>query len=290
MDCILDEEGNIYLSACDDLPSVLSGMIEAPLGASIPLATASDPALLKAFIQAKLKAAKGQRWYYWPDFDNFEDQSDPTGYQITILSEREVNPGRYKFKFGVSQSMCTHKQMYSHKKRGGAAFVLDMNGKMIGYTNSSGDVSPFSLSMLNVEKMKFGDGSVATETPIIVSLKRHTQMDISGVMIDVSSFLDELIRLADVVLTNTIAQTTTVLSVTVKQKCDGTPIIGLITTDFIAKTTAGAAQVQTSFLDNGDGTYTLTKSTNWADGTLTLKPASTLSLDAYEANTLAIDV
>lgn len=289
-DCVIAPQDNIYLSKCNDIPSVLSGFFETPSGFTIPIATAVDPVALKAFLQAAMKAPIATRIYWWPDLDNFTDQSEATTYQTSVLSERETNPGRYKFMFGITQSLCTHKAMYSHKKRTGGALLLDLNGKMLASFNSAGDITCLELSMLNPEKLKFSDGSVATESPIVLSLRRHTQIDETGVMIDVSSFLNELIRLADVVLTNTIAQATTILSITVKQKCDGTPIIGLILTDFVVKSTAGATQTATSFLDNGDGTYTLTKSTNWIDGSITLKPASTLSLTAYEANTLVVDV
>ncbi len=216
MDCILDQEGNIYLSLCPDLPGVVSGFFETPSNFSIPIATLSDATLLKAYMQAAMKLPVG----------------------------------------GI--------------------MLLDMNGKMILKLNSAGDGAPLQLSMLNPEKLKFSDGSVATESPVLVSLKRHTDIDEDGVMVDVSSFLDELVRLADVVLTNALAQTTTVLTIKVAQKCDQTPIIGLITTDFVIKTTAGATQASTSFLDNGDGTYTSVLS----DGKFHVLPLTSTSLGA----------
>lgn len=287
MSCIINSQKNIAISNCNEFPTLLSGMFETPDNFVIPLATAQSATLLKAFLQAAMLAPIGSRIYWWPDFDTFADESEATTYQTGPLGTRETNPGRYQFKFGITQNLCVHKAMFTHKKRKGGALLLDFDGQMLASFNTAGDVKALSVALLNPEKLKFSDGSVATESPVLLALRRHKEIDLTGAMIDVSGFLDELVRLADVTVTITNA-TTTVLTVSVKLTCDSTPVIGLITTDFVAKITAGTAQVQTSFADNGDGTYTLTKSTNWATGTLTLKPPATLSLTGYEANTAAI--
>lgn len=287
MSCTINTQKNIALSNCNEFPTLLSGMFETPDNFVIPLATAQSPTLLKAYLQAAMLAPIGSRIYWWPDFDTVTDEQEATTYQTGPLGIRETNPGRYQWLFGITQNLCLHKAMFTHKKRKGGVLLLDFDGNMIASFNSAGDVKALSIALLNPEKLKISDGSVATESPIKLALRRHKELDLTGAMIDVSSFLDELVRLTDVTVTITNA-TTTVLTVSVKQSCDSTPVIGLITTDFVAKVTAGTVQTQTSFADNGDGTYTLTKSTNWATGTLTLKPAATLSLTGYEANTAAI--
>ncbi len=287
MSCTINSQKNIALSNCNEFPTLLSGMFETPDNFVIPLATAQSPTLLKAFLQAAMLAPIGSRIYWWPDFDTVTDEQEATTYQTGPLGIRETNPGRYQWLFGISQNLCLHKAMFTHKKRKGGVMLLDFDGNLLATFNSTGDVKCLSIALLNPEKLKISDGAVATESPIKLALRRHKEIDLNGAMVDVSSFLDELIRLADVTVTITNA-TTTILTVSVKQTCDSTPVIGLVIGDFVAKTTAGAAQVPTSFLDNGDGTYTLTKSTNWATGTLTLLPPATLSLKGYEANTTAI--
>jgi hypothetical protein len=68
------------------------------------------------------------------------------------------------------------------------------------------------------------------------------------------------------------------LIVTVAAHCDGTPILGLITADFLFLNEDGN-EVSLTAAEEGEGVYTLTGT--FVDGTLNLVPADELSIQAY---------
>lgn len=273
---------NLGLSLCNDFPAQLKSMIETPLNFKIPVATAADPALLKAFLQDAMLAPNGNgRIWFWPDFDDGEDQSQDAVYSDKPLSYRKVRDGNYRFLFKITQNLCLHKAFESHRTRTGRVILLDSNDKFIGTLSSDGAyVMGFRLDMIDTQKLKFSNGTDPSESPILVALKNNLELDRNGVMFS-GSFYGELNRLTDVAIT-VVSSIATKVVVNVNQSCDGTPLLGLVVGDFVMKKASdGTAQTITSIIDNGDGSYQL-NGTGLVTGTIELDAAASLSIEAYE--------
>lgn len=276
LDCIEDVE-NLGLIKCNKLPQMPKLIIETPPTFFLT----PTEALLPATWQTKLKLAKGARIYLYPEADVFEDKSEAAVYETTPLNVLPVRPGRYQFLFQYAKSLCYHKAMFSHKGKGNRFFILDIENQLFGMLNSDGNFQGFTSALLNMEKLTLGNGTVATKSPLFLVLADSTEVDKSGVLID-GTFVNDLFPLTDAEIT-VITQTTALIKISVLTTCDNTPVLGLVVADFTILTTAGAAQVILACTDNGDGTYSFTKSSNFLNGTINLKAASALTIDAYES-------
>lgn len=271
------DKKNLGLSKCNKLPSLPKTMFTTGDDFVIPEATAGDPVALEAFLQDALLE---KEIYLWPDFVNFTDQSQEATYQDTALSYVKVKDGNYRFLFGISENLCLHKNMYSHRARQGRVLIVDVENQILGTQDSNGDVRGLKIQMLDTQKLKFNDGSVATESPILVALKDNLEVDKSGVLMD-GSFVGTLNRVTDVdiVVVSSIA---TKVIVTVKTECDQTEVSGLVVADFTLLTAGGAAQTITSVTEPSPGRYEL-NGTGLVTGTVNIKAPDVLTIEAYES-------
>lgn len=277
LDCIQVVE-NLGLIKCNKLPQMPKLVIETPPTFYLTPTEAIDPAIW----QTKLKLAAGARIYLYPEADNFEDKSEAAVYETTPLSVIPVRPGRYQFMLQFAKSLCYHKAMFSHRGKGNRFFILDIENQLFGMLNSDGNFQGFKSGLVNMEKLILSNGTVATKSPLFLVLADSTEVDESGVLID-GTFVNDLMPLTDVDLT-VITQTTALIKISVLTSCDNTPVLGLVAADFTILTTAGATQVILVCTDSGDGTYSFTKATNFLNGTINLKAASALTIDAYESS------
>lgn len=285
--CEDEPKKNLGVSKCNTLPQVFAEMITTPLSFKLTAAQAADPALAKTALQNALKSGLANRIYKWPEFSGFENVSEDAVYEETSLTDILVRAGKYRWRFSISKNLCMHKAMFSHNTRGNArVFFLDVDGNYFGTELSNGDVAGFRISLLNVEKLMISDGSVSTKSPVYVVLKDHKEIDKNGVQFD-GSFAGELVPLSDVELEiqSSPAVTTDDFYVSVKVKCDGTPVSGLVVGDFEVTTALGVAQVPTAFEETsaGSGIYHFTKSTDFVDGFVNLVAAADLTVDAFES-------
>lgn len=280
-DCIVEKE-NLGLSKCNQLPGLIRGMITTPQNFKFSAADSVD----ETKWQDALLNPKASRIYLWPFFVSFEDISEEAQYEETALAYLLVRDGNYRYRAGIKENLCIHKAMYTHRSSQDRVFLIDDQNQIIGTTNDAGDFMGLSLQLLNTEKMKFSDGSVSTKSPIVIALSNNKEFDKDGAILT-ADFVNTLQRIVDVELTVISASATTIV-VDAKVKCDGTMVNGLVLADFLLKTTLGAAQTITSIAEN-DGRYTLTD-TDFADGTLQLRPPLTLSIKAYESNIVTVNV
>lgn len=282
-ECIVVKK-NLGLSKCDDLPQMPRMMITTPSTFAIDAADLDDEDAIKEALQDALKDGLANRIYLWPKFVGSEDLSEEGVYEDTPLSYAPVRDGNYRFRFHIKKSMCLHKAMFTHRSVGdGRVFIIDNKNQLFGTELSNGDFAGFTLDVLNTEKLKLSDGSVATKSPILVALADSTEIDERGVLID-GSFINELIPLTDVELAVVVVDQDNLL-VTVTRKCDGVPVSGLVFGDFNVTTTVGVAQQPTAAPEtaSGSGIYALTRAANFASGFVNLVAASSLTIDAYEA-------
>lgn len=283
MACTIEDKQNLGLSNCNEWPVIIAGMIETNSDFAIAAADLADPDDVRDALQDALLDVAANRAYYWPPFASVEDISEEAVYQDTPLRYRAVRDGNYRFRFGISENMCLHKAMFTHRRTNGRVFLIDQNGYLIGTKLSNGDMAGFSIALLNTEKMKFNDGSVASESPIVVALSNNKELDKNGLMFDVSDFISELYRIVDVAIT-VISATTTVITLEVNAVCDDTPIDGLVTADFLlVDNDDGSSHAKTAAAVAGyPGRYTLT-GTSFEASTVTLAAPSALTIKAYES-------
>lgn len=275
MSVTCEDKKNLGLTKCPSLPTQISGMITTPRSFSLTKEDAANPAIW----QAALLANKNNRIYLWPDFFASEQNSEEAVRDETSLSERQVKDGRYRWNIHISESLCLHKRMFTHSSISDRVFLIDTEGKLIGTELSNGEIAGFRVSLLNVDKLMFNDGSVVSKTPVYLSLKDNLELDERGYMTK-ASFISELERLTDVDLEIVSASATEVV-VKVNTTCDNVPVSGFADTDFILLDGSGDPQ-SISGATEEDGVYTLT-GTGLVTGTLNLKAPDALSIQAYES-------
>lgn len=275
MSVTCEDKMNLGLTKCPSLPTQISGMITTPRSFSLTKEQAADP----DFWQAALLANKTTRVYLWPDFFGSEENSEEAVREETSLAERQVRDGRYRWNIHISESLCLHKRMFTHSSISDRVFLIDTEGKLLGTELSNGNLAGFRVSLLNVDKLMFNDGSVVSKTPVYLSLKDNLELDANGYMTK-ASFISELERLTDVNL-EVISASATEVVVKVTTDCDNVPVSGFAAADFVLLTTAGASQTITGASEE-DGVYTLT-GTGLETGTINLDTPDELSIKAYES-------
>lgn len=278
MACELEEKKNLGLSRCNELPGLLVTGFLTPDDFEIPAATLEDQDLLETFLQNAMLDPLEDRVYLLPDFSSFENISKEVAYQDTPHAYRKVANGKYRFRFGISESMCMHRALYTHGANNGRFIPVDDNNKIMVTKKSNGNFAGYRIQMLNPEMFKFNDGSNATESPIVVALRNSLEIDKNGYMAS-ADFIGDLARISDVTI-EIISSIATKVKVKVYTTCDKIPVTGLALADFLMLTAAGAAQTISSITEV-NGTYDL-NGTGLVTGTVELDPPDVLTIKAYE--------
>lgn len=278
---------NLGIVRCNSLPQLPKGMFTTPPSFKIPAATiASGAAAIQAYLLAAMKATIDARIYFWPDFVGYEDISDAAVYDENILADLFVFNGKNKFNAMFQQALCVHKAMFSHNGTNQRVIIIDINNQLNGTENSSGDFQGFTVSLLNVEKLKRGDGTTASKSVVRVVLKDSNELDQNGALLD-ADFLSELAsqRLTDVELTVSGTPTTSEIKFTVKTVCDNESVSGFDKADFsLIKASDGTSVAVASLTqDPATGVYTATSAAAFVDGVFNLKAPSVITLSSYES-------
>lgn len=276
------QKANLSLSKCLKIPGYIKGMIETPSTFVLSDADLATVATLKAALQALLIAPKGERGYFFPLSKKTENLSTEASYEDTPVAVMAVDDGKYGFKLHMSENMCLHKAVYSHRATSGRVIFIDKKNQL-WLTKVDGGYAGMSLSLLNTEKWMLTDGAgQASTTPVYVVLEDNLEFDKEGALVSAGTTASQLIRLADVTLTVIGAPSATTIVVDVLQSCDGTPVTGLVIADFILLTGAGASQTITSVVETAPGRYTLSGAA-FVSGTLDIETPEDLSVLAYES-------
>ena len=273
------------LGTCPKMPGYFRRMFTTAPNWAIPAATlASGNAAVLAYLQA---AILSKEIYLWPQMFSSESQSEETTYQSTPLGKRKVRDGFYEWLINFSDSLCSHRAMYTHRATSGRIIFWDTDNQIIGTQNVDGDFLGFSIQMLNTEKFMPNTGSEVAMSPVRVTLTDNLELDRDGSLIGMSA-LSTLIPLTEIEVAVVSAIATAVV-VDVKVMCDSVPLEGLTTGDFILLTAGGASQVITSVTESGSipGRYTLA-GTGLVTGTVNTAPPDDLSVQAYESLTPAV--
>lgn len=281
------DKKNLGLTRCNKLPAIPRSIITTPDDFKLTPTQLLTPAATKAALQAALLAGIAQRIYLWPNFVGYEDVSEEAIYESNALAYLAVRDGNYRFKFMIKESLCFHKNMFSHRATNGRAFIFDKLNQLFGTSDDDGNFMGFSIQLLNTEKLKISDGTVSTKSPLLLALADNLEIDQNGALLD-ASFVNTLTRLSDVTLEIVSASATTIV-VKVYITCDpDTPVNGLDDSDFVLLDSDGNSQTISGATED-DGTYTLTGS-GLETGTLNLVAAADLSVPGYEAAATAVTI
>lgn len=283
------DKKNLGVTRCTKFPGPLKAMIITPPGFSLTPAEA----LVITNWQNALQDVVADRIYLLPEFDKIEDVSTESVYDEGINSDILADQGKYRFRAMINAGLCMHKNMTTHSGKGDRVFLIDKKNQIIGTEMANGNIRGFKLGLLNTEKIKISDGSVGTFSPVYFVLKDETELSKKGLIVDAQDFVNELQSIVDVTLELVGSVSSSTIVVDAFISCDeDTPLTGLVAADFLLLTDAGAAQTKTlAESTTVPGRYTLTAGTTFVDGTVTLVPSASLSVDAYEAgNTLTVNV
>lgn len=275
---------NLGLSRCNKLPAMPRCMISTPAGFYFTPAQIADEDAFQTALEAALLAGIATRIYLWPLFKGFENVSEEAIYENTPLATLRVRDGQYRFRAMISENLCLHKAMYTHRANSGRVFIYDLENQLLGTEDADGNFMGFTITLLNTEKFMISDGSVSTKSPIYICLADNKELDRDGVILDsdIAHVINTVNRLADINLT-IVSATTTVITVDVKQSCDGTGIEGLLTADFLLTDNDNGASHAVTAAPHATiaGRYTLT-GVAYEASSLTLRPPSTLTAKNYE--------
>jgi hypothetical protein len=289
------DKSNLALSKCNKLPKLIKGMIETPADFSFSPADIASAAAFKTALQALLiEDAQADRGYLWPFFFSFENNSEETVFEETPLGRRAVRDGQYRFNFNISENICLHKAMFSHRTTQGRVFLIDSDNQILGTVDTDGNFLGFTISMVHTGKFIFNDGSVVTKSPIFVDLLDNTELDRDGEILsgDIGKVINQVIRLADATLEIVGTPSATTIVVDVYAECDGTEIAGLVTADFtLTDDDNGASHAFTAAESSTiPGRYTLT-GTSFEDSHVNLVGPTALTIKAWESTgSVAVNV
>ena len=283
LDCLTDVK-NIGASACKQFPQALESIIKTPLDFTILASEASDVTVW----QDAVLADPATRIYPFPlayDFENLSEEA--TRASSNLGKEVTVRLGQYRFRLLFRENLEIHKAIYSHLGSAGRVFLIDINKKLIGTSDDEGvTLKGFLLDQFAPEKIQFGDGSTPSLSPVYMSLTNNEELDVNGFQIRFSTQLIALKPIVDAKLALVGTPSATTVTVSVKSIYDNVGVKGLVLADFVETLGGGILTMN----DNGDGTYTFT-GTGITSGTITLKEASDLTVQAYEAsNTLTVTI
>jgi hypothetical protein len=286
-------------SKLNKLPKLFKYMIIVPDSFELAAADWLTATALKTALNTAIKAAVASRVYLFPPIIKCEEKSQDTTYDDSPLSIEDVYDGQYRFLLHFSKNMFTVKDLASHYyKNEGRAIMVDLENKIYLTEKSNGKLTGASIALLKPEKLDISDGSNSSTSPIYLCLADPSDWNARGRLLDGSSVIRELTPLVDVSITlaDGDAFDAAGFKVNVKVESDGTPVSGLVVADFIKLIADGVTtEAILSAAENANvpGEYNIIPTVTFADGTLKLRAASTLTVSAYENPTrlqLAVDI
>lgn len=216
--------------------------------------------------------------------DSYEDQSsDDTIYEAPSQKRKLTKRGKTRYMFQYDIPFQVHRTLMTYYNNADLRVFLVRDGRLCFY-NDGGTARGFSLSMLNIGRMKDvpADGSTPGYTPIYLDLNDYRQWDVYGEIIEPSWNVNDLEPLIDVTLE--VVGSPTSSSVVIRAyAADGydsdgavkkVGIKGIVEADWGTLGIGTAA----SYTDNADGTYTFASSAAFSTGAVNLvAPASMVS-------------
>ena len=242
-------------------------------------------------------AIKAKQMFPLMDMQEIENQSEETTYQTTSLGiDNRLRDGKYKFLYSFLLTLKQHQELQKFSSANLRYFRVDERNQILGYSPDGTTVKGFSISTFEAEKMGIASADSVAYSPVKITESSPAQLNSFGINIAPTWEVASLSSLTnvdvDVVGTPTATEIVLNVGANVGLNPDGSKalveITGLLSADFVVKTTAGATQTVT-FTDNDDGTYTGV-GTGLVSGTADIVDPTALSDGLLIESTGAADV
>lgn len=266
----------------------IKGAILTPSDYEISAADLANLALLKAKLQLDTLADAKDRIYPIVNFIAIDDQSEDDVVETSGYGhESTVRSGQYKWTMRFSDGgMCLNKNLHTLAKgRKFGVLLYDADNQLVGKTDSTGKMYPFTLGNFDPKKLKVADGSAPTMYNVGLTLPNPEELNEQFGVVKFDVAIEKIIKgLLNVQLTTSNADGSGV---------DVEALIGcaqinmfdtfadeLADTDaWIVKTSAGVV-VSVSAVTKNTTDKTWTLAATLAAGTYTVQLAAPLTLYA----------
>ena len=192
--------------------------------------------------------------------EDVEDLSDEAKYYDSPIGRRvTIFNGKYRFSYKANLPFDTHKKLQSLSNQDVKVFKADLNGNVIGTSSDGIKVEGFTVSMVNVEKLRGATADSPSWTVFHIEEDDPKEINEYGVCFVPDWSIYDLDGIVNVLTEGVIGVPFGfILSLYVYADCgineDGSinqmPISGLLESNI--ETNAGAFS---SFTDEGDGNY-----------------------------------
>jgi len=271
---------NVGRSDCKLTVEALVGFIKTASDFTIAVSDLTSATAL----QAAILADPANRIYLFPTGVDFVDNSEESILEETNIGKTiPVRKGQYRWDLSFNENFQLHKAMATHDNSSGKAIFIDKDLKLFYQTTDANVTAKgFDLDLFQVQKLKINDGTVSTKTMISLRLQNSLQIDTNGELVDASSWLDDLIPLTTLDVTEVSSSTSNIV-VDVKSNLDARGLSGLVVGDFAAGT---VGSITSATPDSAiSGRYDLAAATTFANGNVQLIAANLLSIVGFEQKT-----
>lgn len=112
---------------------------------------------------------------------NYEDQSEQT---INNVSNQgftyEIYKGKYRFMNSFNYPLAYHQQVLSLSGMNMDFMFVDKNGNIVAYCPEGNEISGFTTSLIQFEKMNVGTGTAPTYNKVLVEMQDPKEFDYYG--------------------------------------------------------------------------------------------------------------
>ena len=179
---------------------------------------------------------KNKNVVLFPKIFSFEAAAIDATYEETTFGARKSSQGNYGFRLNYAKNIEIHKNMFSFDGSLDRIILFDDQGKFMS-TLASGNVDPtlrtykgMKPQIFSTENQTLEDGA-ATKSPIRIVFEDHAEWNVNG-FIFLQSFLSQVKSLTPVVLAEVGTSIATLITASVTNNNDNTPVRGLLFDDF----------------------------------------------------------
>lgn len=181
-------------------------------------------------------AIKNKNVTLFPKIFDFESAAIEAAYETSNFGERKNSQGNYGFRLLYAKNLPIHINMFQFDGTTNPIILFDDLGKMMG-TVAVDNVDPDLVTykgmlpqLFSNENQTLESGS-ATKSPIRLVFGNHAEWNVRGRIFE-QSFLSQIKSLTPAILKEEVTPTATLLTVSVKNDNDNSPIRALLFDDF----------------------------------------------------------
>jgi hypothetical protein len=267
---------------CSNDIGVLDGLILVPVGTSIATEVL---ALTESTWKTAFKTTTNNRWFPMPLATAVTPESQEDKYfDRPLKGQKFISEGKDAAKLMYDLNIYSHTQLRKFNNQEWAAYRIDGNGNILGWSSDGIKFQPFDLQEFHVGKMTETDGSTGVETPVKIVWKTPEQWNDSGVLLSPTFDPREWEGVYNIDLTVT-TPTTSSATLDIKFLGSDKGVDGLVKADLLVKNSSNVTQTITTLTGNGNGNYTLAYTWSAGNYTITTVAASAISLTEFAIET-----